>query len=496
MNKHFSAWSFGLLGLLGTQTCVAGLVAMPGINACTSQEQSAYNQGVTVGTAIGRDQGFQEGTANGIYACQQNPTAYGITVGQVLQQGGYGETEPNDNMVGANALVGGVPFIGQSYGPADRDVFYLVTFEPNQILNINFKVPGRDPATQDVSGWTVKVLDSAGNVYASFPTSYNQGNPNGDDEITYPVTLGLVGTYYVEVSPVVTQDENGVLTVPSDNYSLAVVVQNSDITSLPVAVNFFDAEVEPNNVYTDANPLATGVTMFGLINLSFKNVVTTVDGGGTAQWAQGEEDWYVYHSTGNEIVTLSFCNKQSCQSGDWFVDVFNQAGAPLADSTQSTPLVAFNTDSATGWPYTVNFGLKDAGDYYVRVNLRRKLEAPCLQTAPVQQCLDAGGVCVVRNCSDIEGKSCTPPGTEENPCECEDVSIGNCGIGNSTYKDVCWVQSEQCVQYGLTVVLPDTDITSQYNFTLYGTQMQPFTADSQAYLDYLARQKSTPTGGD
>ena len=237
-----------------TQTSVAGLVTFGGVDVCASVRQSAYAEGLNAGQTIGHEQLLQ---------CQQNPRACGITLGQVLETGGYGETEPNDNMIGANVLVGAVPFIGQSYGPSDQDWFYVVTTNPNQILTIDFTVPGRDPATQDVSGWIIQVTDSAGNVYARFSTDYNQGNPNGDDEITYPVTLGLVGAYYIVVTPV-SKIVDGQKTVTNDTYSLAVVLQDSDINSLPVAVNFFDAEVEPNNAYTAANPLATGVTMYGL----------------------------------------------------------------------------------------------------------------------------------------------------------------------------------------------------------------------------------------
>ena len=129
----------------------------------------------------------------------------------------------------------------------------------------------------------------------------------------------------------------------------------------------------------------------------------------------------------------------------------------------------------------MTFGLGPAGSYYMRVNLKRKLTAPCLESVPVQQCNNSEGICIVQSC-DSETKVCT------------DVSVDNCGLGNQQYKDVCWTQTDECVQYGSTVVLPDTDITSQYNFTWYGTKMQPFTADSDAYKAYQERASSVPTG--
>jgi hypothetical protein len=502
VNRKLSVWPFALVCLLATQVSVAGLTPYLGTDACSSQEQSAYNEGVAVGTAQGHQQGYTDGTANGIALCQQDPATYGITVDQVLQQGGYGETEPNEYMAEANALVADVPFLGQSKDDTDQDWFYVVTTKMNQILTLDFTVPSRD-STQAATGWTIQVTDSAGNVYASFPTGFD-----GKPETTYPVTLGLVGTWYVAVKPVVTLDSSGTPTVTSDYYSLAVVLTDSDMDSLPVAVNFFDTEVEPNNTPSEANPIATGVTMFGLINLDFNDVITATDSttGGTAQYAQGEDDdWFVFDSAGSQIVTLSFCNKQTCESGGWFVEVYDQAGAnQVVSGGRDNPLVAFNTDSGDGWPYTINFGLGAAGKYYLRVNLKRKLEAPCLQTAQEQQCNNTSGICIVPQCTDADGKSCTPSDSSDSSdssCTCADVSIDNCGIGNETYKTTCWTQTTTCLQYGTVVVVPqqsdDTPVSQSYNFTWYATNMQPFTANTEVYEQYLQEQQqsTTPTGG-
>lgn len=490
---------FTLFCLLWTHVGVAGLVTFGGVDACASVRNDAYSQGVAAGQAAGQtagyDQGFAAGTSNGIQQCQQDPSAYGITLGMVLLQGGYGETEPNDAMVSANALVGGVPFIGQSSSLDDDDWYYLVTTRPNQILTIDFSVPGRDPASDDVSGWVVEVTNSAGTPYASFTTDYITGNPQGDDEIEYPITLGLVGTYYVRVKPFGA-------TVSYYPYNLAVVLTDSDLTSLPVAVNFFDTEVEPNNTYTQANPLASGVTMYGLINLTFDNVVVPVDGNGSATYGQGEPDWYVYETPGNEIITLSFCNKQVCGEGDWFVEVFDEQGAAQAASGTATPLVAFNTASGLGWPDTIHFGVVNPGSYYMRINHKLTLDAPCLQKQPKQECKNPSGVCVTAACT-LEGTStlCSCPsgdpsctvGTET--CVCSDyTSIPNCGIGVTEFEEKCWTQTEQCVQYGKTVEIAAGDVTSQYNFTWYATGMQPFTANTPAYEAYQARPSSVPKG--
>jgi hypothetical protein len=320
------------------------------------------------------------------------------------------------------------------------------------------------------------------------------------------VALGLVGTYYVVVKP-------SRETLSGYPYALAVVLQDSDLEGAPLVVKNFDSEVEPNNFYSQANPLATGVTMYGLINLRFDSVIEGEDG---ASYGQGEPDWFVYETAGNEIATLSFCDKEVCEQGDWEVRVYDAQGAALADAgADAAPLVAFNTASGLGWPDSVHFGLIDPGSYYILVNHKRKFDAPCRESRLAQECLNPGGLCVESVCSRTcritasdnagnLGAACScPEGSEScnvfvaddvslSTCscgaeQCGDVSVPNCGFDDLTLQDVCWERSEECLVYGGVVEVPEDETTSQYNFTLFGTKLDPFTVNTPAYDQFEQR---------
>lgn len=476
MNNRVGFATVSLILGFGLSMNAMGGFVLPDQTACGSAASSAYSQGFAEGAAScqGRidgayGQGFADGSAQGIARCQGDPAACQISLGMLLSEGGYGESEPNDHMIAANALAGGAKFYGQSYGPADQDWYYLVTSRPNQILTIHFSVPWRDAATGDVSDWVVELRDAAGNRYASFQTDFIAGNPNGDDEINYPVTLGLVGTYYIVVKP-------ASRTVSGYPYALGVVLKDSDLTELPLVVNFFDAEVEPNDRYTRANPIATGVTMYGLINLTFD---TPVRRGDSFVWGQGENDWFVYQTAGEEIVTLAFCDKEACGPGNWYIEMYDAAGAAAVDAGRdATPLVAFNTDTGSESPQVIRAGLKAPGKYYMRVNHKRKFEAPCtgFSLDIDNNGIPDGGACACDSDSSCpintvvpEGWTLCPDGTplEEGARQCE----ATC----------------RCVAFGGVVEVPEGEVTSPYNFTLFGTKLAPFTVDSPAYDAYLER---------
>ena len=463
---------------------------------CGNAKDSAYQSGFTTGYTGGYSDGFQDGYTNGYndsYSdgwdqattnCQTDPSTCSITVDAVLASGGYGETEPNDNMASADPLIGDVKFIGQTYGMKDQDWYYLVTTEPNQLLTVFFSVPG--DAANTGSGWVVEVRNGAGNLYATFTT-----NPGQDEETVYPVTLGLVGTYYIVVKPA--GDSTGV--PPNDPYAVAAILRTSDLTNPPLDAKFFDAEVEPNDLYTQATPVSSGVTMYGLVNLTFDDVVVNL-GDLDGKWAQGEPDWFVYTTDGNEIINLSFCEKEACEPGDWFVQIFDEAGASAYSSGgNAKPLVAFNTASGQGWPDHITFGLVEPGNYYMLINHKRLFEAPCLSTHKAQNCLNPSGSCMEQVCTFTPDQQPDPPlpdglscscgagtvclvsvtrGEEkiDGVCSCADQSLPNCGFADSDYEDVCWEIIEVCDLYGSVVEVDD--VTSQYNFTWYGTKTPPF----------------------
>ena len=391
--------------------------------SCGIEGAPWYNQGYSAGTAsmmascakdplaCGVDispwynQGVASGTAQGSADCLADPIGCGVQIADVIPDPAFGETEPNDNMVAADPLVLEAPFWGQSYGNDDTDFFYLETAEENQTLVLNFQVPGTDP-----TGWVLRVRDAAGNVFATVDTASASTTIGADNDITYKATLGLAGSYYVEV-------ECNTVPVTSNPYTLTVVLQDSPLDTGNFIIGFHDAEVEFNDEPSDANPLATGVTMYGLVNLTFDVAVPQDD---EYVWAQGEPDWFRYTTAGNEIITLGFCSKEQCGPGNWLVEVYNAAGAAQLEAGISEqlvdPILAYNTDILDGSPQqpeAIRFGLMQAGTYYMRVNHKRLYSAPC-----------AG----FETDWDNDGLPSGPPGAEDLPQACGCASGYRCSF--------------------------------------------------------------------
>ena len=83
-------------------------------------------------------------------------------------------------------------------------------------------------------------------------------------------------------------------TVNFSTYNLAALLQDSPLDTPNFVVGFYDVELEPNNLPGQSTWLAGGVTMYGLVNLSFETTVPAGDGS-TREWAQGADwDWYAY----------------------------------------------------------------------------------------------------------------------------------------------------------------------------------------------------------
>ena len=385
--------------------------------SCGIEGAPWFNQGYSAGTAAMMascvtdplacgvdmtpwyDQGISAGVQQGQSDCANDPIACGVLLSSVLPEAAFGETEPNDHLIAADPLVLDSPFWGQSYGNDDTDFYYLETQDENQTLVMNFQVPGTSP-----DGWVLRVRDAAGNVFATVDTDNAATTVGEDNDITYTTTLGLAGTYYVEV-------KCDTLPVTSNPYQLTAMLQDSPLDTGNFQIGFYDAEVEFNDWPSAANPLATGVTMYGLINLTFDVAIPQDD---EFVWAQGEPDWFKYRTNGNEIITLTFCAKEDCGPGDWFVDVYNAAGAQQLEAGASEqlvdPILAFNTSNASGAdqePEAIRFGLKQPGTYYIRVDHKRLFTAPC-----------AG----YETDWDNDGLPSGPPGAEDEPaaCACND----------------------------------------------------------------------------
>ncbi|MBK1718862.1 hypothetical protein [Thiocystis violacea] len=518
---------YSLLGfalLLPAAAGAVGLGGYPSDKTCEDERNASYAQGFAAGDengfnrgySLGYSLGYGDGTAAQIAQCVADPRSCGITLASCIPDATYGETEPNDSFITGDPLTLGVNFWGQLYSPADQDWFYTASTSPNQNLLINFSVadwieganlPGGSPAV-----WNLSVRDAAGNVFANVNTNVVGGIQATATSVTYSVTLGLVGTYYVVVQPA---DKTASNAYP---YSIAAFLQDSDLVNKQPVVGFYDAEVEPNDVPGRANPLATGVSMYGLINLTFNVALPGVgDEEDTFVWGQGENDWFVYETKGNEIVTLTFCAKEACGPGNWFVEVYDK---PMADRWAAgesretlTPLFSVNTDTVNDPTATFRIGLKDPGYYFMKVNHKRLFTAPCLLKQFVSSTAEGGftGFCECES-----GSSCYLPNDcdSENGLFCNNVPV-SCVVGiEAGCKYIensppgCWsggtlptdpeaevtpcdtYQSQalcSCSQYGGVVEVPENEYSSPYNFTWHGTQLPTNTIDTDAYEDYLNR---------
>lgn len=465
---------------------------------CDAASAAAYNNGYSSGVGQGQSAGFQQGFDTGypqgydtgandkLQSCQGNPESCGIFLSSCIAAPTYGETEPNDNIVAADLLVLDTKFWGQSYGSADQDWFYVVTSAPNQTLTLNFSVPGGS-----VAGWMISIRDAAGNVFVEFDTSAVGSVTTPDGAITYRATLGLVGTYYVVVKPAL-----GVLSYAP--YNLAAILQDSPLETPNYVIGFFDVEVEQNDNATTANPVATGVTRYGLINLAFdpSMVVRDLKGDGF-EYAQGyDADWYKYVSEGNEIIALDICARNPCETGQWLFQVYNEENANLLSSGTSNtsnsgyvwPVMAYNSEA--GKAEQVVFGIKQPGTYYMRVTHKRLLTAACagynLDTnndgsADGGACrCDSGASCTKKilnpgGLQDLDDDDTTP---EVYP-PCPDGSGG----GASSQCDASCV----CTKFSGVIEVPANALTSQYNFTWFSTKLPPDTSSTEAYQEFLAR---------
>lgn len=499
------------LAVLATQA-FALTAKPPEPTTCIAEASAAWNDGYSAGIGQGNAQGFNAGFSDGYGSgaddgaawCRGNPAACGLTLSACLPPPQYGETEPNDNLVTADGLPFDVNFWGQSYGAADEDWFYIVTTQANQNLSINFSVPNGTPA-----GWKIAIRDSAGNLFADFDTSVPGGIPTPAGDVAYRVTLGFPGTYYLVVQ-----------TSGADyfgTYNLAAVLQASPLDAPNFVVGFYDVELEPNDFPGQSTWLTTGVTMYGVINLTFDETVPTSDG--TREWAQGEWDWYAYYNTGSEVVTLTFCGRDKCEPGEWLAEVYDFNGAnTVAAGGEAPAILALNTNNtSSAAPLTYKFGLPKAEIYYLRVNHKRLYTAPCVayRIDTDNNGIEDGGACRCASGQSCDIKivipksqgTCRPgtPGTPSGatgttgatPAEyfCPDgeratevsqvpppATVDQCTRGDMQCGVSCL-----CTAFGGVVEVPEGAVTSQYNFTWNATKLPPNTYATDAYQDFQGR---------
>jgi hypothetical protein len=533
MYKQPSRLLAALLLGLSPGLALAGMSTFPGLGEPTFSEadlQAAYGQG----RLVGRQQAAGECIGNPANCgCNDGLNPCGITVSSTLvNEFQFGETEPNNHIIGADPLIpealywANTPWIqvrpGDTNRPAefrrDEDWFYVTTIEPNQMMTINFTVPQRvldDSSQANTSrlsqGWLVSVRDAAGNVYAQFDTRYQLDDPstankNESKEIAYPVFLGHVGTYYITVEPWIVDQAGQLVTDPNQigptqldllsvtfsPYQIAVVMSFSGLDAAPPDVNFHDTEVEPNDNRERANPLATGVTMFGLLRQT--NDTVTPD---ETQFLQDEVDYFVYSSPGLEQVVLAWCGKQECSPDVfWFVEVTKADG---------TPILSFNTDKAE----TVNFGLAEPGPYFVEVSFQRTTDANCAVFDPeALECKEESVQCIQLEFTPQEDNPDTPEDESQNPPFCEYVQGDSCGFTEesgatadcirtdlgaaATSENVVWKWELICERFDRVClefepILDQNALNVEYNFTWWGTKLPPLTQDTSAFHGFLER---------
>lgn len=442
----------------------------------------------------------------------------GVTLSAVLSSAKYGETEPNDHIVAADAMVQGVKYWGQSRDLLDWDWFYVTTQEPNQRLTISFTVPDRviEDMTRVSQGWLVAVRDAAGNTYAQFDTRFalddlSTINTNESKDINYPVFLGHVGTYYITVVPSI-QDSCetgcGAASILYWPYNLAVVLDYSNMEGTAPDVNFHDVEIEPNNDKQHANPLASGVTMYGLMRQTENydpNAINTgvSTGSNGASFDQTDVDYFYYDSAGNEQILLSWCGLEACKAVDdpealidWFVEVTDSA---------DTPLVSFNTDKSQ----TIHFGLASPGRYYVKSTFHHNTDAQCVEKSTTELvCTGTSNVCQVATCTEMsdpgtcggqgvvgnycctwaKGTGCSTPTASTTLGDCTTTTLETTtGAPSPAPKwcKTCEGVDYKCLRYAATT---DTNaLNVEYNFTWWGTKLYPWTYGTDAYDAYLER---------
>lgn len=453
----------------------AGLVSVPGLGDPVFSEADVQNA-----FAQGRATGRQESAAECIgdpanCGCGDSLNPCGISLSSVLNGAQFGETEPNDHMVAADGLIPQHIYWGQSRELGDEDWYYLTTVEPNQLLTLNFTVPERvlTDNTRLSQGWMVQVRDAAGNIYAQFDTRFalddtTTANKNESREITYPVFLGHVGTYYIVVVPRLADSQGALITDPTGvdlndlsilffPYNLAAVVSFSGLDAPQPDVNFHDVEVEKNDDAMTANPLASGTSMFAFLH---QNEIEAATGE-----IAGDEDWFSYSTPGNEQIVLSWCGKEACdETAIWTIEVRNPDGSQLLSTT---------TDKAE----TLRFALGPAGTYYLRVRYQVKTDVFCAErsTTEIVCKADEELACFKDENNQYSDNTCstarnladdftpaadTPPPNFAPPPACSDDGYEGHTDDEACYRGdanpVIWVEQTETTFCNAGVLAPDT----------------------------------------
>ena len=343
------------------------------------------------------DDGFNDGTQY----CQDDPSACNINLQRFLDNTGFGETEPNDHAVSADGLVDSENYHANSYDYFDEDWYYVQTTGNNQNITISFMGDSDFDLTE---GWLISVRDSAGNIIATFDSTAPESEGGETEGRTIVVTVGNPGTYYITVQPF--EDSTGSSAGMYKAYNIAAMISDPGQTSPNPDNNFMNVELEPNDTRGQATLLNSTTNMFAY----FDKVAAAGSAIGAFNF---DTDWFRYNSSGNEILNLRMCSKESCgrsEQGEvptdeflriWHLQITDQPGNVLVDG----PIQPGQS---------VNAALSLSGNYYIRFSPEATGEVLCGDAAlSVEECPPAQIVNVVHDASGAY--NFTVIGTELSP---------------------------------------------------------------------------------
>ena len=294
MNLRRLVGAMAICAILAPTVGLAGITLPGGFNSGSNNNSGSDNNSGSTG--------LDDAT---VAACKADPGSCGITLSDVVGNVLFGETEPNNYMYSADTVTQDIPLTGQMHSAYDEDWYIVQATELNQILTVSLE---KSPGT-----WEVSVRDSWGNVLAHSPTV-------ADESFSFDVTLANQGNHYVVIAPLVTGD-----TYSANVYKLSTHIKSTGVADQQPPFNFFDVELEHNNLFSEANPIVTGIEMQGHF----------FDG--------GDLDVYRLDSPGNEIINLDLCPKDNrCEEqGAWVLVVVEAA---LVDDSFLTTLATIYVD--------------------------------------------------------------------------------------------------------------------------------------------------------
>ncbi|BAO45601.1 hypothetical protein [Thiolapillus brandeum] len=353
---------------------------------------------------------YKKGYKIGQEDCVKAPKDCKVLLEDVIANPGWGETEPNDHPSAADRIFLNRFYKGNTLDKFDQDWYYLAATSPNQNLMINFL--GDQNNYTDTAGWLVKVHDRFGNVIATFDTTttgtgnvYRNGdNPEDTVDPGEPLlaktplsdahimltTLSFPGRYYISVESL---EDTG----DGRAYHIAAMISPSDQMSPNPDSNFQDAETEPNDLQEQADPLDSNVHIFGTFGRKWVrwfvppednvdwlwpgcdpadisslplgqdncNCDHTVpgnicvaqprnDGQGTWEYAYDyDNDWFRYHSDGNEQLHFEMCTKGNCDFTRVHVRIIYVNNSVVLLDGPILPGVSFDLGAASPGTYFI-----------------------------------------------------------------------------------------------------------------------------------------------